>query len=382
MSVLAFVADVHLGNPKRHGGVVRGGLNARCWRTLAVLQNAVDRAVSRGARGFVVLGDLFDTATPPPQLIAATQDIFADARRRDCEVVVLMGNHDQAGPTPGDHALGPLAPVATVVSTPRVLSRPSWPCDLWAVPFRPGVASTWLPDVVRDLRVQSTQQPKRREPSVLGIHLGMRDAKTPAFLAQAPDAIDVNKLADLCAGFDLRAAFAGNWHSHHRWDFAWPDDGGLVDVVQVGALVPTGWNNPGLRGYGGLAFWDGKQATIEHLPGPRFVRVGVSELDELDPSTDLCVQVVAGADEAHEVSARVASMREASQIGPSEVVIDDAVARAAAREAATSARSAQTFDEAVASFLAAMPLDEGCERARVTERVRAYLARASQGDAT
>jgi hypothetical protein len=373
VSKLAFVADVHLGNPKRHGGQMRAGLNDRCRRTLAVLRDAVDCALDKGATGFVVLGDLFDTAQPSPQLIAATQDIFEDAKRRDCEVVVLMGNHDQAGPAQGDHALGPLGPVATIVDRPQVLSRAAWPCDLWAVPFRPGVAATWLPEAVRELRVRTTQAVKRRVPPVMGIHLGVRDANTAIWLSQSADAIDVSKLSDLCASFELRAAFAGNWHNHHRWSFVWPDEESEADIVQVGALVPTGWNNPGLRGYGGVALWDGKQVEMTTLPGPRFLRVGLSELDEIDPSTDLCLQVVVGPDEMADAAARIDALRAASHIGPSEVVVDDAVTNAQARSAADAARSSETFSESVAGYLASMPLDEGCDRASVTARVLAYL---------
>lgn len=44
---------------------------------------------------------------------------------------------------------------------------------------------------------------------------------------------------------------------------------GLI-VMQGGALNCTGWDNPGLHGYGTAALWDGERLSWRELPGPRF----------------------------------------------------------------------------------------------------------------
>lgn len=48
-------------------------------------------------------------------------------------------------------------------------------------------------------------------------------------------------------------------------------------VMQIGALCPSGFDNPGLHGYGTVAFWDGERLSWEELPGPRFCTVRSDE---------------------------------------------------------------------------------------------------------
>lgn len=48
-------------------------------------------------------------------------------------------------------------------------------------------------------------------------------------------------------------------------------------VMQIGALIATGWDNPGLYGYGTVAFWNGERLSWEELPGPRFCTVRSDE---------------------------------------------------------------------------------------------------------
>ena len=57
------------------------------------------------------------------------------------------------------------------------------------------------------------------------------------------------------------------------------------------------------------------------------------------------------------------------------VELDRENEQAAARTAATAARSAETLEEALAQFVAGMPLPEGVSRERVVERARKYLAK-------
>jgi len=72
----------------------------------------------------------------------------------------------------------------------------------------------------------------------------------------------------------LKHYIAGDWHEHRKWQV---ND---CTVVQVGALCPTGWNNPGHTGYGSLiCITDGVYSRIE-IKGPRFIH-GASREDVL-----------------------------------------------------------------------------------------------------
>ena len=50
-------------------------------------------------------------------------------------------------------------------------------------------------------------------------------------------------------------------------------------ILQGGALNPTGFDNPGLHGYGTAALWDGERLSWQELPGPRFCVV-LSDAEE------------------------------------------------------------------------------------------------------
>lgn len=54
-------------------------------------------------------------------------------------------------------------------------------------------------------------------------------------------------------------------------------------IMQGGALCATGWDNPGLHGYGTVALWDTDEHRLswQELPGPRFC---VARSDEEEAS--------------------------------------------------------------------------------------------------
>lgn len=357
--MIGLIADVHLGNPRRHGGPLVSGINRRCRQALAVLQRATELAVERKCEALVVLGDLFDTTNPPQQVVAAAQQIFEGAR---IPVLSLLGNHEQVSTDPGDHALGPLSPVAQVVSEP--LSLVAGGVELLLVPFQPGPAAEWLPGAVEAAGSGGTGKP-----ATLLLHLGLEDGETPSYLRGTHDSVMVGQLADLCSTYEIGSCFSGNWHEHR----VVRDD---PLIVQVGALCPTGWDNPGLKGYGRVVFWDGYRMHSKEVPGPRFLKMEPGENWDSRKTRD-CQMYVEVRCAPKNVPAALADVREAVEDGvvvAGDVVPDQAVVRAAARSAATAARSADTRDQALAGYVENMELEEGVSREAVLGRVKGYLA--------
>lgn len=360
---VAFVADVHVGNHRRHGGAVEAGLNQRCRAAVDVLHHAKRRARELDAP-FVVLGDLFDTTRPEPQVITAVQHALSGV-----ETYLLMGNHDQYSVAPGDHALGPLDgfSMTEVIEKPGIVDFNG--VELWAVPFRPGDARVWLPEVMRT-SFQNTQPPKVR---VLCLHLGLIDDDTPPYLKDAHDAVPVDLVGELAERYGIRYAVAGNWHARRLWSMVEP----RVHVMQVGALVPTGWDNPGLEGYGTLAILDSEAGTLtyEELTGPRFVKTRtVEEAYEVAGEAkrlghQLYLQMVAPPDQL----ASTLALLDIPGLAAVEVVPDAAQSEQAARSAADAARSGETLGTALGGFVEEMKLEEGVDRAAVLRRARGYL---------
>lgn len=377
---VAFVADPHIGNHRRHATPGPCGVNSRARLALDALA-----AAARNARAWncplVVLGDLFDRANTDPRLIAATMEALALAPR----AVVLLGNHDAVSAAEGDNALAPLRHTRSVDVVDR--PRPVWlestgvGPELWLIPWRPGAAKEWLPGAVaaveemaRATRLRASPEPP---PVLLGLHLGIEDEKTPEFLRGAEDSISASVVCDLMARHGVRAAFAGNWHDRRRWEFITPEGGERV-VLQVGALSPTGWSNPGVQGYGGLAWWDGERVGCDTLGGPRFLTARTAE--EFQEAVALgrarLPVFVRWVVEVEDLPAAREAIDEAmaeGHLAGGEAVVDAAEVVATARTAATAARTAPTLEEALRRYTSAMELPPGVEAEAVLSRSRRYL---------
>jgi hypothetical protein len=259
---IALIADLHIGNMKRNGGPVTAGLNARCQQAIDALAGAVAGAIARHAEALIVAGDVFHVADPDPQIITAVAKVLTTRR---LHVFVLLGNHDQVSSAPGDNALGPLAlaPNIEIVETPRVVSLSGK--RLLLLPFQPGDARAWIPKAITGDYSDM--------PTLLVTHTGIYDAEFPRHLASAPDAAPLELFRELHARHGLQASTAGNWHSRRYWE---------PDVLQIGALGPTGFGNPGFEGYGTLAFWAPADGfTWEEIPGPRFAVATLATMEKV-----------------------------------------------------------------------------------------------------
>lgn len=367
MTRVAWVADVHLGNHKRKGGPVQAGLNDRCLRACRVFQKALLRAQELKCDAVVVLGDLLDYDRPEAQLLAHVQGILDET---DTAKYLVLGNHEQRSDQRGDHALGPLMECDSVMVVERPeLVRFMDGCTLALVPYAPRVASEYLTESLGQLLDGNDDAHV-----VLGVHMGISDASTVPWLKGVQDSVPVEFLRGELRDWNMQAAFAGNWHDRRLW----PGDGVTsAPVLQLGALVPTGWDNPGASGYGTLAVWDsqagkGGGLTVEELPGPRFVVERVaSKAAATHP--DLYLQIIAEPEEHAMWVAHYAQLLEQGKIAGFEVLADGAVAKEQALAAGAVAKQAGSAAAALEAYVAKMPLGAGVDRARVLTEARRFL---------
>jgi DNA repair exonuclease SbcCD nuclease subunit len=385
---IAWCADVHLShNHKRFGGPIESSINRRGRQALAAFRAAQQRAVKAGASVFVVLGDLFDTDRPVPQLLAEVRSDFATIGPK-MKRVLLVGNHDQTSDAPGDHALGPLAgDNAIVVEKPTSLSL-GVPGEretvLHLLPFRTVPAREWFADAVRERVAEGCSRVTASAAStanvLLGFHLGIIDGKTPPFLRDAHDAIEVAEVQRVIAECEIDAAFCGNWHSHDVWNTL------VAQIMQLGALCPTGFDNAGTGGYGTLAVYDteARKTKTYRIPGPRFlVRFFEEPIDEIAAEVgsgdQLYIQLICTPAQLDEGAKQIEHAIKAGWIVDGEAVTDEKARAEAAQNAASAARDAGALAEALAAFVGKMPLPPGVGADRVLELALDYLKRAGVG---
>lgn len=358
MARVAFIADVHIANHRKCGGLTRFGINDRCAASVDALGKLV--ALADRFDALVICGDLFDVANPPAPVIASVQSALgAIAAKRP--VIVLCGNHDQHSDQEGDNALAPLR----VVDGVRVVERPvlhSVHGDLIAcIPFRSGPAREWFADAVETL------VPSLSGEVLLAFHLGVADDETPVYLRGAHDSLPCSAVVDVCKQHGIQAAFAGNWHTPRIWE-----EDGSPTVVQCGAFVPTGWDNAGAH-YGFVTIWDTASGTYEAvaIPGPRFLDVGAAYARAEYKPTDYVRIHLSSQDD---VRAALAWL-ELRKCAGGEVVVEDGDAEGAASAARDAVQhAAGGFDAAVREYVANMRLDDGVSREAVQSIVSEALS--------
>ena len=362
--MIAVVADVHLENHRHFGGPLVDGLNDRARHIVKALKDAYAIAVAEKADRFVVLGDLFDTSKPSPPVVAAAMQALEGL----VPVSLVLGNHDMNSKGELDNALAPFRHVTGIrVHTSMAVMR----CgseELILVPYQRGVAAEWLPDLLKTL-------PMSAVPRVLGIHMGLHDQVMRdqlVWVTSAKDAIDVDLLETLCKTHNIQTVLAGDWHGRGVWTKLDAASKTVRQMVQVGALVPTGWDNPGLEGYGTVGLVDRAGFRFKEVPGPRFVDgmpAEVAKLQAKGPANKLFVRAKVAPGAVADVTAQFAGVPCAGiSVQP-----DRALAQAAAKAAAGAARSSETLVEALDGFVQNLTIPSGVDRAAVLARSRAYL---------
>lgn len=366
--LIAAVADVHAYNHRQFGGAMEGGVNARCRVVVEALKVAVRMAQKENADAFWVLGDLVDTAKPSPQVLHAV----GQALQRAPGLVVVKGNHDNVSDTYGDHALASLRWLeADVVEVAQARD------DAFAfIPFQAGMSSEWLPEAWKRAVGPATR--------AVGMHLGIADDATAAFLQRAPDATTLDALAHLVKGTQVDFVLAGNWHQHNAWEVK-PHAGHAANVIQCGTFAPAGFDDAlpfEQKAYGSLIFVDTERKTWwrTEIPGPRFEKVRWAEDGEervrlvaahaRKCGHSMFVQVRAEPREMAKARALLATFPE---LAGYQVLPETAALQAQAQHAAAATRGADSLRAGVRKFVREMACDEGVKRDDVQSRALAYL---------
>jgi hypothetical protein len=270
------IADMHLWNFPVGGGKTVAGVNRRARLTLDALACVGDLAEQHGCPVYL-LGDVFDAARPAPQLVTAFMDATKTWRAGS---IVLVGNHDRSSAALHDHAVQ----ISrwnrhAVIETSGALGR------VIGFGYRSDPIQDWLPVelplLVGDALLEGVQ------PTTLLLHAGLYEAgqHVPDWKLSARDAISVQQCAEIAAQNKIPLVLSGHWHDSNAWTI---QVGGFeVRIVQVGGLVPTGWDNAG-PDFGFAYLIDTDTGSVLHryrIPGPRFyVCTGVDEIAELRQS--------------------------------------------------------------------------------------------------
>jgi hypothetical protein len=331
-----------------------------------------------------VCGDLFDHVRPEPQVIAAAVSVLGRFCTEGGPVVLISGNHDRVSLTPGDHALGPLSRAGIVVADSQCVLHvgKQREATLALLPHGPGTPREWLPRALADFVPSPSPHGAHRRLAVL--HTGLADSTTAPWLRDSSGALPVDDLAVLCQRYNIDAAFAGDWHDGRAWDFAYTDGSSRrIPIVQCGALVPTGFDNPGVEGYGGVWVYDSATNTVERFEaeGPRFLPVQGDMAREayLQAAEKLPGRLFVRWTAAPEYlpTAIRCLAADAHLLAGGEAVPDKRAVDAQVRTAAMATRISTTLDVALEAFVGAMALPEGVGPSAVVARARAFLASAA-----
>ena len=352
---IGVVADLHIGNHQLFKGRSIAGINERCAAAIQSLRVMYAIAAEQRVERLYIAGDLFDTSSPSPQIVASVMGVIAEAGP-GIETVILKGNHDSNSPNPGDHALGPLAFVCSVVTESLIESSGR----LLLLPFKPRPAE-WIRDELESLAAAGSMKPGM----IVLSHFGIADAGTPLYMKHGGVAVEL--LDELCDQYSIRAWLSGDWHSYKQFRGQ--------RIYQIGALVPTGFDNPGGDDlYGSLLVLDSNphaHGGIERhiIPGPRFYYA--PDEPGFSPLTYVKLRIA----QAHREDEMKAAV-EAGELGGYVLAPDNDTS-----EAATGAKVAEEFadaevsgiDEALDAYVDKMPGLDPKTRVSVKELCRRYL---------
>ena len=356
--MITFIADPHIDNHKRHGGNYKSSLNERCTLSLNVLERSVQRSLALGSSRLYVLGDLFDNVKPIPQVIGRVQNIL-----EKIPTVILLGNHEQVSESPGDNALVCMENTCTVVETTQVIEEEDR--YMLCVPFKPGDARMWLEG---ELEIAKDYTDK---PVTVCLHLGIQDDESPFFLKGCHDSIEASTLFDLMEMYGVESAITGNWHNRKVWTR------GNKTIFQTGALIPTGFDNPGSEGYGTLGILNNSDITFEEISGPRFLKISADEFDVkkiFKYPGSLYLEVSGAGDRLVEISEQLRTLKLSGCVRGYSIVRDLTSAKKTASTAVKMIACSRSINEGVANYIRTMDIPPTTTDKEVFAAVLNYLS--------
>lgn len=360
MGKVAFCADIHIGNHRKFGGAFKSGVNQRCRMVLDTLEAAVKRAQEAGCSSFYVLGDLFDDSKPSPQIISEVGRIFENT---DMLVFVILGNHDQVSHEPNDHALGPL----------RMLRNVCVIEDHYLTDYE-ALISFKNQSTVDLLKSTLKKHPATAHGSVkyMGVHMGVSDNDTPEWLLKNPaDFITADQLARIAKKNQFTHVFAGNWHNRLEVEH------NGIQIIQIGALCPTGFDNPGLD-YGYVDILDTVSGNRDLLtiPGPRFLTAHFNQHWEIHTNSDKTfLRMKCRPGDMKAATAYVQDLKAKGSILDGEVVTEHEETRHAVDSAVQATNAG--FTKELVKFVEELSNDP-VRRAEVLAKVTEYLNKAGR----
>jgi hypothetical protein len=383
MSKVAFVADCHIGNHQVLGGPYEKRMNTRCRETARVLRNALRVAEKRDVDAFVVLGDLFDTADPYPQIEAEVMGILVEYS--SCPIYLLVGNHDQWSVRVGDNALAPLRFVSEHVHVVdhsemiRVAAKGKGGARDAFLLMQPFIAGASAEQVLDAARMVFSLPRTDGAPLYLCAHIGIKNARTPPYLRASQEGVEEEWLRGWLERAGARGCCVGNWHEHYA-------DAGRR-IVQCGALCPTGFDNPSPEDvredrFGTVVLLDTDTGEFDlsvRVPGPRFLT--------LDHASGWRGIVAAYRKAGHLPYVRLRTQPEnvPSVMGELQLAIEedavfagevvpvvDAHRRSEAAKQATEAYRSRTLISAIDAYIDRVELDPGLDRENVRKKVLKY----------
>jgi hypothetical protein len=365
------VADVHLGNHRKCGGQVYSSINTRCSRILVSLEKALTVAWDEGCEAVYVLGDFFDRADPIPQIVAEARSVLGACQfgLKAPHVELLLGNHDMHSDEECDNALWALKNHTQVV----IVEKPHRVAHGFAVPFARKQASKYIPESLSSIYGYGPGSLKANHPVNLFLHAGIADNNTPPWLLKAYDAIHVDTLFKTMKDDGFLRAFAGNWHNPQHWR---RDD---MEIVQCGALVPTGWDNPGMD-YGRLTIVeDGGDWFQVVIPGPRFLtakttrelmeQVAAAKVSNCHPY----MRLICSPEDKPAFRSMTDRLVKENALGVDDFFFEDPPRTEAVEAAAKVASSTETLGASLAAFVDGMQVAVGVDKQAVLDEAKRYL---------
>jgi len=203
--------------------------------------------------------------------------------------------------------------------------------------------------------------------------LGVSDSSTPEYLRGSKDSIGVASVLNMCSRNGISNAFAGNWHFNAIWE---------GKVCQMGALCPTGFDNPGQDEYGWVCIYDSIKDSLDRIigvKGPRFfsVRMGDS-MEEIqfakESGNSVYLSITHKVDERVVARALLEEYLQKGWITDGKLVPDKTSKQENARQIAQKVKEARSLQEAIIEAVGVLDLDEGVNRQEIIRRTEAYLS--------